>query len=134
MSRCDVIDTFPAFLTFWAEHQQEPIALQIEAWAAQYMAQWPELLEKQLEDYASQNVDWRQIAQEKVFPFLAGRLPAMKVAHGNLLEVGKPIYSSAQAVLGFESVCALCWHRVWCRMGNVISRFTYHLVRIGEYR
>ena len=104
MSRCDVIDTFPAFLTFWTEHQQEPIALQIEAWAAQYMAQWPELLEKQLEDYASQNVDWRHIAQEKVFPFLAGRLPAMRVAYGNLLESCEPIYSVAQAVLGFFEV------------------------------
>ena len=122
MPRCDIIDTFPAFLTFWTEHQQERIALQIEAWAAQYMAQWPELLDKQLEDYASQNVDWRQIAQEKVFPFLAGRLPAMRVAHGNLLESCEPIYFVAQAVLGFESdVTFVIYVGIGCGAGWVTS-------------
>jgi hypothetical protein len=66
------------------------------------MAQWPELLEKQLESYASEGVDWRRIARERVFPFLKDRLPAMKTAHENLLGACEGIYSTAQERLGFR--------------------------------
>jgi hypothetical protein len=79
------------------------LGTQIEAWALEYLSPWPELLEKQLDDYASQNVNWRQIAREKVFPFLEERLPAMKVAHQNLVEVCAPIHSTVREVLRFES-------------------------------
>ena len=102
MPKCKVIDTFPAFLSFWTESQHRPLNVQIEAWSAEYMAQWPELREKQLEDYASQEVDWRQIARERVFPFLGVRLPAMKTAHENLLAVCEGIYSRSEEVLGFD--------------------------------
>jgi len=78
-----IINTLPTFLTFWEEAQQKPLDVQIEGWASEYMSQRPELLEKQQEDYVSQDVDWRQIAREKVFPFLGDRLPAMQVAHRN---------------------------------------------------
>ncbi len=103
MCRCDILDTFPAFLTFWAQSRLKPIDAQIEGWASEYMSQWPELLHKQVQDYASQGVDWREIARERVFPFLNDRLPAMHVAHRNLLESCPSIYSTAQKVLGFES-------------------------------
>jgi hypothetical protein len=102
MPKCNVIDTFPAFLAFWTESQHEPLDAQIEVWSAEYMVQWPELLEKQLEDYASQELDWRKVAREKVFPFLDSRLPAMKAAHKNLLEACGRIYSMAQKALDFE--------------------------------
>jgi len=67
------------------------------------MAQWPELLAKQMEVYATQNVDWRQIAREKVFPYMAERLSAMQDAHRNLLELCVPIYSKAQLTLALDS-------------------------------
>lgn len=102
MAKCDVVDTFPAFLAFWDEMRRESLDAQVEAWAAEYMSQWPELLEKQQQDYAGQDVDWRQVGREKVFPFLAERLPAMKVAHENLLEVCETIYSTAQEALPFD--------------------------------
>ncbi len=103
MCKWDIIDTFPGFLTFWAKAKRKPMDVQIESWAAQYMSQWPELLNKQLQDYASQNVDWRQIAQEKVLPFLEDRLPSMRIAHQNLLESCAPVYCTSQKALGFES-------------------------------
>ncbi|MCL0080513.1 hypothetical protein M1O18_06415 [Dehalococcoidia bacterium] len=103
MSKCKIIDTLPMFLTFWTEAQRKPLGAQIDGWASEYMSQWPELLQKQLEDYSSQNVDWRHIARERVFLFLGDRLPAMQIDHRNLLELCAPIYSTAQEVLGVES-------------------------------
>ncbi len=103
MSTCEFVDTFPAFLTYWAKVQDKPLSDQIESWATEYMALWPELLDKQIEDYSAQNLNWREIACEKVFPYLDERLPAMHEAHQNLLELAEPLYSRAQQALAFES-------------------------------
>lgn len=103
MPTCEFVDTFSAFLTYWAKVQGKPLHDQVESWATEYMSLWPELLAKQIEDYSSQNLDWRQIAREKVFPYLNERLPAMRQAHQNLLELGGPLYSRAQQVLAFET-------------------------------
>ncbi len=98
----ELIDTFPAFLAYWAKARHKPVDDQIEGWATEYMGRWPELLVKQVEDYAAQNLDWRSIARERVFPYLADRLPAMQEAHGNLLDLGLPIYATAQQALAFD--------------------------------
>jgi hypothetical protein len=103
MSKVEIIDTFPAFLAYWKNVQDKPMDIQIETWAADYMSQWPELLKRQLDDYANENEDWRQIARERVFPFLDDRLPAMKEAHENLLQACAPTYSAARKALGFEN-------------------------------
>lgn len=100
---CRVIDTFPVFLAFWGQAQQKPLDGQIEAWASEYMSQWPELLQKQLQDYSQEGVDWRQVAREKVFPFLNERLAAMRRAHHNLMDCCASVYIRAQEALGFES-------------------------------
>jgi hypothetical protein len=97
-----IIDTFEAFLAFWVEAKRKPLAEQIEGWATTYMAQWPELLSMQFEDYASQNLDWRQIAAVKVFPYLAARLPAMHSAHQALLENAEHVQGQAKHVLQLE--------------------------------
>ena len=104
------IDTFPSFLVYWAEVERSPLEDQIESWANEYLLQWPELLAIQIEDYAAQNLDWRQIAREKVFPYLAGRLPAIKDAHQNLLECCEPIYTKAQAAIGFDANTTFVLH------------------------
>ena len=122
MSKCSIIDTFPVFLPFWSEAQQKPIGAQIDSWASEYMSQWPELLEKQKQDYSDQQEDWRQIAREKVFPFLSRRLPAMRTAHENLLEICHPVYSKAQEILGFESdLSFVIYVGIGCGAGWVTS-------------
>lgn len=103
MGKLCIVDTFPDFVAFWARARAKPIDAQIESWASQHMARWPELLDKQLHDYASEGLDWRQVAREKVFPFLDDRLPAMRVAHDNLLPLCAPIYPTSEHVLGFAS-------------------------------
>jgi hypothetical protein len=103
MGTCALIDAFPAFLSYWAEAQEQSLENQIESWATAYMAPWPELLRMQIEDYSAQSLDWRQIARDKVFPFLAERLPQMEAAHQNLTALSQPIYARAQQTLGFDS-------------------------------
>jgi hypothetical protein len=102
MSKSKIIDTFPAFLAFWDTFRSEPLDAQIEGWSTDYMALWPELLEKQVDSYASEGLDWRQIARERVFPFLNDRLPAMRAAHENLRGACEGVFSAAQKALGFE--------------------------------
>ena len=80
-----LIDTFPEFESFWAEARAWPPAAQIDGWATRYLAPWPELLHKQQADYAGQGLDWRQVAGERVFPFLDERLPAMAQARQAVL-------------------------------------------------
>lgn len=103
MGTCKLIDTFPAFLTYWFKVRDKPLDEQIERWATEYMAPWPELRRKQIEDYSGQGLDWQQIAREKVFPYLAERLPQMQQAQQNLLNLSDPIYTRAQQALGFDS-------------------------------
>jgi hypothetical protein len=73
------------------------------------MAKWPELLEKQINDYASQQVDWRQIASERIFPFINARLVAMREAKKNITATFITIYNQAFEKLGFEQdlVCVI---------------------------
>ena len=99
----NLIDTYPAFLSFWERVQSEPLDRQIECWAEEYLSAWPELLAKQQADYADQHVDWRQIARDKVFPFLNQRLPAMSEAHDHLLKTCGPLHDRAQRALAFET-------------------------------
>lgn len=104
------IDTFPAFLAWWSTASNTSLNEQIESWANDYMAQFPSLLAMQTEDYASQGVDWRRVAREKVFPFLPARLPAMRLAHQNLLELCEPLYARAQAALDFDGEVTFIIH------------------------
>src|SRR5512139_2993205 len=103
MSHLEVIDTFPAFQSFWADAQGKSLEEQIDLWEAGYMCGWPELLELQVQDYTEQSLDWKQIAKEKVFPFLQERLPAMQEARSNLLRVSADLYSKAEQILNFNA-------------------------------
>ena len=101
MIKSHIVDTFLAFLAFWEKAQHLPLDAQIERWASGYMAQWPELLEKQIQSYVDDGDDWRIVARERVVPFWAERLPPMRRAHEHLLRVCTPVYERAQATLGF---------------------------------
>lgn len=92
-SKLEILDTFPAFLVYWEKCRDLPLDVQIELWAQDYLSPWPELLAKQIEDYCQQNIDWREIARERIFPQLPGRLPAMRLARENLLAVGETTFN-----------------------------------------
>ena len=122
MTPYQVADTFSAFLAFWQKAQHQPIEAQIEGWAKDYMAQWPELLAKQKEDYASQDEDWQQIARERVFPFLGRRLPAMQAAHRLLPDICSDVYIRTQEVLSFDGeVVFVIYVGIGCGAGWVTT-------------
>ncbi|MBN1812191.1 MAG: hypothetical protein JXA14_10180 [Anaerolineae bacterium] len=98
----EVIDTFPAFLNCWAQVGGRSLDEQIERWA-EYLTPWPELLTMQVDDYGSQELDWREIARAKILPYLGERLPAMQNAHDNLLRILAPVYDRALETLHFDN-------------------------------
>jgi len=103
MSTCKIVDTFPAFLTYWDKAQHLSLDQQIAAWEQEYLASWPELLAKQADNYQADGLDWRLVAREKVFPYLPASMVAMREAHRNLLASCQPIFIKAQQALDFES-------------------------------
>ncbi len=120
MSRCKVIDTFPRFRVFWSAAQSKPLNAQINSWALDYMSPWPDLLKKQQDDYASEGEDWRRIAKERVFPFLAERMPEIERAYANLQGLCERVFVEAQEALDIESeVIFVVYVGVGCGAGWV---------------
>jgi len=109
MPTCEIIDTFPSFLSVWNEAQHSAVDVQIDIWLDRYMSGWPEVLQKQLDDFASLNEDWRVTAKERIFPALPERLSAMQTAHDNLLKICGDIYDRCQQTTGFDNdlVCVI---------------------------
>jgi len=89
--------------------QHGSVEIQIDAWLNEYMSRYPELLQKQLDDYASLNEDWRVTASERIFPALSEKISAMQTAHDNLLSVCEDVYGRAQKALDFDNdlVCVI---------------------------
>ena len=98
-----IIDTYPEFQSYWERAQHWDVEKQINAWKEDYLSRWPELLKKQIADYESQDLDWRQIARERVFPNLAGSLASMELAHQHLLELSESIYLKGQQHFKFDA-------------------------------
>ncbi len=80
MSDCTIIDTVGRFQQVWQEHAGEGASGQVHTWETEYMATYPELLAKLTEDVDMSIEEgrglenwrsWRDVAAEKVFPFLA---------------------------------------------------------------
>ena len=98
----EILDAFPAFLEFWQDARHLDLEGQIDAWASRYMAAWPDLLQKQVEDYASQGVDWKEIAAEQVFPHIPEAIPRMAKAHANLCRSLMPTYEAASRAFDYQ--------------------------------
>lgn len=114
----EIIDTFPSFLAYWSDARAASLDAQIDGWASEYMSQWPDLLSKQIDDYASQDVDWRKIARDKVFPFLDSRLSEMEAAHSYLLEACPSIHSDVRSALDYyDEVLFVIYVGIGCGAG-----------------
>lgn len=97
-----IVDTYEDFLIYWLSANSAPLDQQIELWQASYMAKYSALLEKQIQNYEEENLDWREIAKEKVFPNLPERLPLMREARKNILSVYKPVCMKAHQKLELD--------------------------------
>ena len=122
MSQLHIIDIFPAFLDFWQKARLKPLDDQKDDWFALYMAPWPELLHKQLDDYAAQDEDWRAIAAGHVFPSLDQRLPDMAIIHRQLPGIMETLYLRAQDLLDLDcDLVALMYVGIGCGAGWVTT-------------
>lgn len=118
MTTSALIDTFPRFLSFWENAQSDSLETQVERWASEYLAPWPELLEKQKRSYLDDGVDWRRVATKRVFPYLADRLPAMEVAHGSILATHQHVATRIGSALGFQTeVTTVIYVGIGCGAG-----------------
>ena len=114
------IDIFPRFLTYWEGVKNLSLDEQIERWANEYLGPYPELLAKQTEDYAQQGLDWRQVAREKVFPFLGKHLEAMRRGHELLLTQWPAVLLRAEETLGYsDPTLAVFYVGIGCGAGWV---------------
>ena len=109
MPTCKILDTIPDFLNVWHEASNDEIDQQIDAWLEKYMSLYPELLQKQMDDYASFQEDWRVTAVGRIFPALPERLSAIQTAHDNLLNICNDVFDTGRQNIGFENdlVCVI---------------------------
>jgi hypothetical protein len=132
MSQLQLIDTFPAFQEFWLDARHKPLDDQLDDWATVYMAPWPELLNKQLDDYAALGEDWRAVAAEHVFPYLDQRLPDMVEIHCQLADICAAFYIRAQETLGLDcDLVALFYVGIGCGAGWVTTYADRHAILFG---
>ncbi len=102
VQRPQVLDTFPAFERYWRAVRSKPIEVQIDRWEYEYMAAWPELLEKQQRNYSEEGVDWKRIARTRIFPHLPERLALMRRLHRNLLKTLPESWSRTRRALKLD--------------------------------
>lgn len=118
LNQLKIKDTYPDFLSYWRKVGNLSTEQKLKKWRSKYIANYPSLLNKQLEDYESQGFDWRQEAKNKVFPHLEERLPAMTRAKGNLREIIPVIYKKAYDFFDFNlEVTAVIYVGIGCGAG-----------------
>ena len=101
-SKAKIVDTFDDFMEFWSRVRLESLERQIQLWHEAYMANYPELLKKQVESYEENGFNWQEIAKKHVFPQLGERVPLMKEARRTLLTVCTSIHKKACRKLNLD--------------------------------
>jgi hypothetical protein len=94
-----IFDTFRDFQLYWDNCNNKTTKEQIENWFLDYMNKWPDLRDKQIEDYEKSGYNWREIAQKYVFQNLSDRMDSIRLAHSNLIEILPSIFKKAQGTL-----------------------------------
>ena len=74
----------PRFFEYWRSYSSQPIEEQVRGWENEYMSNWPELLEKQIENYRKDDMDWEAIARDRIFPDLPAAIGKIEQAYANL--------------------------------------------------
>lgn len=99
-----ILDTYPDFLAYWEKYQDRDIEEQVRGWADEYMFNYPELLDRQKKDYRDMELDWREVAAERVFPHLGERVEQMSRARSLLSVVIEPVHKTAADVFEMDDL------------------------------
>jgi len=115
-----ILDTFPAFIDYWGLFRDRSVDEQIEGWKSVYLKPWPELFEKQVKDYQDQDLDWRKVAREKIFPFLGEREASLRLAHHSILKICEPVLANTRKQFAFGGAVTFVIHvGIGCGVGWV---------------
>lgn len=98
----EILDTFPAFERYWRHARFQPLPAQIDRWEGEYLADWPELLEKIKRNYSEAGVNWKRIARSRIFPHLIERLSRMRTLHRSLLRSLPSSWRASHRVLKLD--------------------------------
>ena len=98
----ELLNCFPRFESLWPRIAHLPVPAQIEAWHRLYIEHWPELLELQITCHAEEQLDWRQVASERIFPRFPAALNAMRQASAILQEILPGIYRKTCVALSLD--------------------------------
>lgn len=82
-----IIDTFPEFKQVWQNSRNSDLQAQLEAWEKFYSSRYPEIFHKIVRDYEIQNMDWKGVALDRVFPILNERFEQIDLSYENLTKV-----------------------------------------------
>ena len=101
IGRCEILDTYQDFLAYWMRASFKNLDEQVKLWQTSYMKKYSELLNKQVQNYEEENMDWREVAK-KIFPKLPQRFQLLRKARDNILGVCKSIYLKASKRLELD--------------------------------
>ena len=101
IGRCEILDTYQDFLAYWMRASFKNLNEQIKLWQNSYMKKYSELLNKQVQNYEEENMDWREVAK-KIFPKLPQCFQLLRKARDNILSVCEPIYAKASKMLKLD--------------------------------
>ncbi len=126
-----VIDTYDDFRACLNSISGKDVKSIHEAWEA-YMSKYPELLKLQLESYEGLGVDWRSLAEERVFPKLPDLLPLMEEAYHNLEAVIPRAYGRLRAFWGLDpDVLFVIYVGIGCGAGWATEYAGHYAVLLG---
>lgn len=97
-----VLDAAEAFLEVLRGLRNPRPQEALAAWEEFYTLHFPELREKQLQEYAKSGQDGRALALARVFPALRERLPAMEEARERIVRLWDEVLARARRVIALE--------------------------------
>lgn len=100
MGNYQIIDAFNLFEQFWSKNQNLSIQEQIKKYSSVFQENFPYLWQKQVECYAEDGFDWKEVAQNHVFPKYPDSYPSMGQIVEKITNIIPWIFS--QAVLSFQ--------------------------------
>ncbi len=96
-----LLDTYQDFSDYWVSARSKPVEEQVHMWQTTYMNKFPELLDKQVASYKTDNIDWHVIAG-KILPEFHTRLSLIQKARTNILTCYELICAQALEKLGVD--------------------------------
>jgi hypothetical protein len=114
----ELIDAASGFLELLRKNPGMNPEELLKLWEEFHRERYPELFRKQVECYAAEGFDWREIARKRVFPELTQRLPLMEATAKALPGVWERVLGQAGENLGFrEEVLGVMYIGIGCGAG-----------------